>query len=112
MLFNLTFQKSEFELLAFLQLLQHLLPFTLCSLFEGSAESFLAIHVIDLHKVFILLHVVFLTRNSQATGLLGCPVIVVPIAVPHVVHGMCTFMLLAEAAVLLGPIDQRLAGLL
>ena len=44
-------------------------------------------------------------RPSFATGLLECPIGVVPVVVTCVVRGVRALMLLAEAAVLVGPMD-------
>jgi hypothetical protein len=85
---------------------------TSCSLFEGSVESSLALRPNNLHEVCTLWVAVFLMMSSQSTGLPGCPVRVVPIAVMRVVHGVHAPMLFAEAAVLLSPMDRPLVGVL
>lgn len=85
---------------------------TLCSLFEGNEESFLALNAYNLQRVCNLRVVVLLTRSSQATELHGCPIRVVIIAVMHVVHGVHSPMLLAEATLLLISKDQPLIGIL
>lgn len=83
----------------------------LYSLFQGSAESF-QLCTNNLHKVCNLGIGVFLIRPSWATGLLKYLVRVVPIAVVSVMHGVCAPMLLAEAEVIVGLMDQPLVGLL
>ena len=85
---------------------------TSCNLFEGSVEGSFVLCMNDLCKICTLWVAIFLTRPSKATGLLECPIGVVPIAVRHGVHGVHAPMLFAEAAVLVGPMDQPLAGLL